>query len=316
MENQNRIRTAKVIQKKRSTTGHRVQSTMPHFKTSGGGIAGQEFANTARRKPQSPAPQLISSASHRSLSHTSSRDGSLSSISDIEKYLSIDENGNIKLTEELKSSEDMLKSLQTGQQNKYKQLQLKYAEERKHWMDKTKELEDQIAQMELTLKYTQNKLRDKVEENTLLQSQLDMVQQQLNELPPQTRAEAQERLKLKQQQEKKIKDSQQTLYNQIDVQTQQLLQLQGVIEHQRHTIEHLQKSYEKSKETIKAAEKRLEDAQSDLAKQVPTSNKELLQQQVKVLKTQRKVLVKEIKDLREQNDVLKNMIATGRKNPT
>jgi len=49
---------------------------------------------------------------------------------------------------------------------------------------------------------------------------------------------------------------------------------------------------------------------------VPTSNKELLQQQVKVLKTQRKVLVKEIKDLREQNDVLKNMIATGRKNPT
>ncbi|ETO29586.1 zinc finger protein [Reticulomyxa filosa] len=178
--------------------------------------------------------------------------------------------------------------------SKYKQLQLKYFEERKYWMEKAKELRDQIVKMEQTLKTTQHKLRDKVEQNVLFQTQVQMLQQQIAELPPQTRVEAQERAKFKQQEEKKARESQQVLHKQIDVQKQQLLQVQALMDQQQLTIEDLQNNLRQSKEMVTQLERKLEDTQSDLAKQVPTSSKELLQQQIKVLKSQRKVLVKEV----------------------
>ncbi|ETO30238.1 hypothetical protein RFI_06882 [Reticulomyxa filosa] len=177
---------------------------------------------------------------------------------------------------------------------KYKQLQVKYAAERSHWIGKTKEFEDQISQMEQTLKNMQRKLREKVEQNILLQDQLQNMQQQFSELPSHTQFEAQERVKWKQQEQFKVQQSQQTLFNQIEMQIQQMAQMQAVIEQQQFTIESLQRELIESKEKTKLLEKKLEEAQSSLIKQVPSSNKELLQQQIKVLKTQRKVLVKEV----------------------
>ena len=42
-----------------------------------------------------------------------------------------------------------------------------------------------------------------------------------------------------------------------------------------------------------------------------SSHEELLQKQVRLLKSQRRMLVKELKELREQNEKLKNIIVTG-----
>merc|ERR1719189_2904188 len=42
-----------------------------------------------------------------------------------------------------------------------------------------------------------------------------------------------------------------------------------------------------------------------------SSSEQLLQKQIRLLKSQRRMLIQELKDLREQNDKLKNMIVTG-----
>ncbi|ETO16402.1 hypothetical protein RFI_20938 [Reticulomyxa filosa] len=301
--------------KRRShTNANRASQTPTQFRPSvaGGGIAAQEWVSLLRRKvienfgsnpsvPRSPnehaLPQYVgdtnpqafsphghvsqlSSSSFKSLSHASSHEGSIISISEIDKYLDVDENGNSKIPEELKSSQEQLKNLQRtllflsflfiSKHNlfhKHKQLHIRYATEKKQWQEKIKELQDQVAQMEQTLKNTQRKLREKVEQNTLLRDQFQMLQQQFSELPAQTQAEAQERVKFRQQEQMKLQQSQQALYNQIDVQRQQMVQLQGALEQQRFTIEALQKELDQSKEKIKNLEKKLEEAQSNLAKQ-------------------------------------------------
>jgi len=256
---------------------------------------------------------VSTSHSFQSFSGASSLDGSITSISEIDKYLGTDENGNSRVPEELRTLQDQLKTLQQADQSKNSQLQTKYLSEKKHWAEKAKGLQDQIAVMEQTLKTTQLQLRDQMEQNILLQDQFESLQQQFSELPAQTRAQAFERSKLKQQEQIKIRESQQALLKQIDIQKQQVVQLQQALERQRVAMIAVQKDLEytkeRSKEKISRLEKKLEETQSDIAKQMPSSNKELLLEQIKVLKTQRKVLVKEIKDLREQNDLLKSKIA-------
>ncbi|ETO28480.1 hypothetical protein RFI_08650 [Reticulomyxa filosa] len=287
-----------LAEKQKTQNGsHKPATSQFRASVTGGGIAAQEWANTTHRKVcllQQQQQQFINNNNNNYYYYYYCYLFCVYfflrfSISDIDKYLGVDENGNSKIPEELKASEEQLKTLQRVLTKILKNFFLiqtfvhmwycsahsfitiflinAYVEERKHWVEKSKELQDQVAQMEQKLKYTQNKLRDKIEQNTLLQDQLTELQQQLSELPAQTRAEAQERLKLKQQQEKKIRESQQSLYKQIELQTQQLTHFQGVIALQRSNTETLQKELEQSKDKIKSLEKKLEEAQTDLVKQ-------------------------------------------------
>ena len=211
---------------------------------------------------------------------------------------------NAKLAENLKMAHQKNMVMKEQSQRKFKQLQLTLQAERATWNSKKKEYSDRIHELE----------RVKAENEALLKEriiQLQVMEQQLSRVQTQAQVNHQQMQQASNFQNAQQSASNRSLVQQVEHYRVQLSQARNQLLAANNTMRQQNDQITKLKNKLTLEHKTAEALRNQIAQRETTSAEELLEQQVKLLKNQRRMLIHEVRDLREQNERLKNMVVTG-----
>eukprot|EP00484_Ammonia_sp_Unknown_P002526 CAMPEP_0197077014 /NCGR_PEP_ID=MMETSP1384-20130603/212405_1 /TAXON_ID=29189 /ORGANISM="Ammonia sp." /LENGTH=871 /DNA_ID=CAMNT_0042515873 /DNA_START=97 /DNA_END=2712 /DNA_ORIENTATION=+ len=245
-----------------------------------------------------PAPSPPSNASGGKPSETDLANKSLTLQLEMHKQAST------RLAEDLKNANKKVMVIKQQAHRKIKQIQLTLQAEQRKWKLREKELSDKLEKKAQDTKRNEMKINQLQQKFQALRADysLKLQQQQQNGNTPQNPA---------------ANANTNALVSQVQSLEQNNAALAQENDKYRRDLSGLKQTILSCNDTMKQQQQQILILNTQLAELRKlngfggSSSEELLGKQIRLLKSQRRMLVKELKDLREQNDKLKNIIVTG-----